>query len=82
MNAGAVHAPPLPSASIVNVAVAVLGAVPLHGVSSAETSLVPHATGLASTAFAPPWKLSAKFVNGTCGRLSNTVVIWPSPGRA
>ena len=74
------QAPPWPSASIANVAVAACGAVPLHGVSRAETVCVPQAAGLAITACGPPWNVSANDVNGTCGRLSNTVVIWPVAG--
>src|SRR5205807_328876 len=76
----AVQAPPWPSASIVNVAVTVFGAVPLHGVRSALSVLVPQVAGFASTARGPPWKLSAKELNGTCGRLSNVVVICPLAG--
>ena len=78
--AAAVQVPPRPSASIVKLASAVLGAVPLHGVRVAVSGLVPHAAGLASTAFAPPWNVSANDVNGTCGRLSKTVVICPVAG--
>ena len=78
--AAAVQVPPCPSASIVKLASAVLGAVPLHGVSVAVERLVPHAAGLASTAFGPPWNVSANDVNGTCGRLSNIVVICPVAG--
>ena len=66
--------------SIVKVAVAVLAAVPLQGVSRASSCLAPHVCGLARTACGPPLKLSAKVVNGTCGRLSKTVVIWPVSG--
>src|SRR5262249_50534700 len=33
--------------------------------------------GLARTACGPPWKASENDVNGTCGRSSKTVVIWP-----
>src|SRR5262249_2629881 len=74
-SAACVQAPPWPSASILNRAVAVLAAVPLQGVSRAETVLTPQPTGLARTACGPPWKESANDVNGTCGRLSKTVVI-------
>ena len=59
-NAGAVQPP-----SIVKLALAVFGAVPLQGVSSALSALVPQVVGFDSTAFEPPWKLSANAVNGT-----------------
>src|SRR3954451_19150502 len=63
--------------SMVKAAVACLAALPLHGVSVATICLVPHVGGFASTACGPPLKLSSNFVNGTCGRSSKTVVIWP-----
>ena len=66
--------------SIVKLAGTVLGAVPLQGVRVALSALVPHVAGLFSTAFGPPAKLSANAVNGTCGRLSKIVVIWPVSG--
>src|SRR4051794_4413792 len=47
--------------SIVKVAVACLGAVPLHGVSVAVSGLVPQVGGLARTACGPPLKVSANF---------------------
>ena len=65
---------------MVKLAFAVFGAVPLHGVSVAVSGFAPHAAGLASTAFGPPWNVSANDVNGTCGRLSKTVVICPVAG--
>ena len=66
--------------SIVKLAGTVFGAVPLQGVRVALSAFSPQVGGLFRTAFAPPLNCRANAVNGTCGRLSKIVVIWPVAG--
>ena len=46
-----------------------------NAVEPAASAFSPQVGGLLSTAWGPPSNSSANDVNGTCGRLSNTVVI-------
>src|SRR5689334_1705675 len=71
---------PAPSFEIEKLSCGVPSAPPLHGVRSAVAVWLPQSCGLLRIAVGPPRKLSANDVNGTCGRLSNTVVSWPLLG--
>jgi hypothetical protein len=51
--------------------------LPEYGVIELVAAAVPHASGLASVALGPPFRLSTKSVNGTCGVSANVVVSWP-----
>ena len=65
---------PAPSSLIEKLSCGEAVAPPLQGVRVAVAVWLPQSCGLLRMAFAPPRKLSANDVNGTCGRLSNTVV--------
>src|SRR4051812_1997545 len=74
------QAAPAPSSLIVKLPCGEAAADPLHGVSCAVAVWTPQSCGLLRIAFGPPRKARANEVNGTCGRLSNTVVSWPLDG--
>jgi hypothetical protein len=71
------HAPPEPLKLVVNESCGRFSAPPLQGVSVATAVCEPQSAGLLRIAVGPPRNDSANEVNGTCGRLSNTVVSWP-----
>ena len=68
---------PAPSSLIVKLSCGLASAAPLHGVRDAVAVWLPQSCGLLRMAAGPPRKERAKDENGTCGRLSKTVVSWP-----
>src|SRR5689334_819101 len=71
------QAAPEPLKLVVNESWGLLTAPPLQGVSAATAVCDPQSAGLLRIAVGPPRNASANEVNGTCGRLSNTVVSCP-----
>src|SRR6185312_7528639 len=81
VNAGlAGQAPPEPLKLVVNESCGLLFAPPLQGLSVATAVWEPQSAGLLRMAAGPPRNASANELNGTCGRLSNTVVSCPVLG--
>src|SRR3954471_24341375 len=74
------HAPPAPSTSTEKLVPGVASALPEYGVILLVVAAVPHASGVASVAAGPPFRLSLNSVNGTCGVSAKVVLSCPVTG--